>query len=339
MKFVNQRHPLLLHPGVNQRKREVVELSPTYAQVDDRDLADLLNWFYGYSKQVNFHEYIKESEAVEYIALSDWSSFFEQSIPFLLARIAKTDIASLALAMQKMEDGVRSNPASGSLLPIFDFVYYELFLPFQKWELALDAWQAEVLQSAGNALNEIPPDFTFRARLNAVVKGNLRQQFLNFMALSNGANKWHGTGAFPFTTFVGQSGWDVQLIDTLSTNEAFLDAPGGAQGQFLQILDELSAIVQPVLAAFKRLVGEAPAHIKDSLEPLHAYWQERHAPHLGLLFTFLELFGRSQNDLNGLTKAHLDFFFQNVLRIKPRPNSPMKPTSCWKSQSTSTVTW
>ena len=36
--------------------------------------------------------------------------------------------------------------------------------------------------------------------------------------------------------------------------------------------------------------------------------------HIGLLFTFLELFKNLQIDINKVTKKHLDYYFKNILK-------------------------
>jgi len=64
--------------------------------------------------------------------------------------------------------------------------------------------------------------------------------------------------------------------------------------------------------------------MEQSLVPLKEELQKQHTPHLGLLFAFLKLFTYLQNDLNSYTKKHLDFFYQRVLRIKPREAEPDK---------------
>ena len=68
-----------------------------------------------------------------------------------------------------------------------------------------------------------------------------------------------------------------------------------------------------MLEALRKIGREVPNHLSASLQVL----QNRHEPHLGLLFTFLRLFSPFQNDLNELTQKHLDFFYQDVLKIKP----------------------
>ncbi|MCU0432821.1 MAG: baseplate J/gp47 family protein [Bacteroidia bacterium] len=46
---------------------------------------------------------------------------------------------------------------------------------------------------------------------------------------------------------------------------------------------------------------------------------QRTAPHYALFAAFLELFSVAQNDLNGFTEQHLDFYYRDVLQLKEKP--------------------
>jgi hypothetical protein len=52
----------------------------------------------------------------------------------------------------------------------------------------------------------------------------------------------------------------------------------------------------------------------------HARWLGR--PHFALLLTFLELFGHAREQLNGLTARHLDYYYGEVLQMRPLPPRP-----------------
>ncbi len=45
-------------------------------------------------------------------------------------------------------------------------------------------------------------------------------------------------------------------------------------------------------------------------------------PQKALFLTFLKLFQHAQQDLNGLTERHLNFYYKNVLRLAPHPAQP-----------------
>ena len=80
--------------------------------------------------------------------------------------------------------------------------------------------------------------------------------------------------------------------------------------------DELVTIFLKFAGAIRQFSDEIPGFIEESLyiEEL----KKRHEPHLGLLFAFVHLFRLMQGDLNLLTQRHLDFFYKQVLKIKPK---------------------
>lgn len=49
-----------------------------------------------------------------------------------------------------------------------------------------------------------------------------------------------------------------------------------------------------------------------------------HQPHVALLLTFFKLLAVVRDSLNGLTRRHLDYFYETVLRIRPRDRQPDK---------------
>ena len=48
----------------------------------------------------------------------------------------------------------------------------------------------------------------------------------------------------------------------------------------------------------------------------------QYPPHLALLITFLHLYGHVSNQLNRLTKAHLDFYYRHILGLASLPEIP-----------------
>lgn len=58
------------------------------------------------------------------------------------------------------------------------------------------------------------------------------------------------------------------------------------------------------------------------------YWQQAiekfpsHQPHMALFISFVELFSYAKNELNNLTRRHLDFFYRDVLHLTEKPANP-----------------
>src|SRR6185503_15980419 len=69
--------------------------------------------------------------------------------------------------------------------------------------------------------------------------------------------------------------------------------------------------------AFARFIGEAESALGDTLEKM-----DSHQPHYALFLTFLRLFRNQQAQLNGITWRHLDFYYKDILRLKPKGSEP-----------------
>jgi hypothetical protein len=51
----------------------------------------------------------------------------------------------------------------------------------------------------------------------------------------------------------------------------------------------------------------------------HPILEQEQSPHIGLLLTFLHLYAHLQEDMNGLTRKHLDLYYRQILNIDPQP--------------------
>lgn len=78
------------------------------------------------------------------------------------------------------------------------------------------------------------------------------------------------------------------------------------------------AIVETFLATLSRVVGEAKAALRASLD-----WPG-HQPHYALFLAFLQLLEHARAATNTLTARHLDFYYRRVLRLERRPAAPSR---------------
>ena len=52
--------------------------------------------------------------------------------------------------------------------------------------------------------------------------------------------------------------------------------------------------------------------------------KQDHNPHIGLLFSFIELFKFLQDDINKITTKHLDYYYSKILMQKQKDTLPNK---------------
>ncbi len=80
------------------------------------------------------------------------------------------------------------------------------------------------------------------------------------------------------------------------------------------LLEKLKRLFEPFLEVMIAVVGQAPAFLEETFD---AYPQ--HQPHMALFLAFLNVLKLAQDDLNGITKRHLDFYYKQVLQLTPHP--------------------
>jgi len=296
------QHPLLWRPGTSQRKRiaQALSLRPDSAQIDGRKLGDLLDYIYQYARLVVFHEHKIDPEGRAYVELSNWLSFFERSLPFTLNRFAKSDFDQLDADLRSFLSAIEKKPDVESLRLLLDHCHFELITP----------WNS--LQQSARRF-----DFELVALLERTTRTSLLSPLRRFINLSNAAAKYFCTCRYEFTGFT-KAPWDIPIEDLFVTDETVLDIPRGHDGAILWLATEVANIARHFLGAQREIAAEIPRFLNPSIEVL----KQRNEPHLGLLFVFLRLFEHFQGDLNGLTQKHLEFFYFNVLKLKPRNMEP-----------------
>lgn len=95
----------------------------------------------------------------------------------------------------------------------------------------------------------------------------------------------------------------------------FTAAPGDAEARDTATWADFAArkdISVPDILAFMA----DPARFSGA----RARWLGR--PHFALLLTFLELLARARDQLNGLTRRHLEYYYRDVLQLRPEPAVP-----------------
>lgn len=296
------QHPLLWRPGTSQGKRiaEALSLRPDSAQIDGRKLGDLLDYIYQYARLVVFHEHKIDPEGRAYVELSNWLSFFERSLPFTLNRFAKSDFDQLEADLRGFLSAIEKKPDVQSLRLLLDYCHFELITPWDR------------LQQPARQF-----DFELVTLLEQTTRTSLLSPLRRFIELSNAAAKYFCTSRYEFIGFT-KGPWDIPIEDLFVTDETVVDIPGGHDGAILWLAAEVADIAQRFLGTQREIAAEVPRFLNPSIEIL----KQRNEPHVGLLFVFLRLFEHFQGDLNGLTQKHLEFFYFNVLKLKPRNMEP-----------------
>ena len=290
-------HPFQNDPGTSQKQRVMDALLGGPAQIDGRSMADLLQYFASIAPNIVYYD--------KDLNPGVWTPFFQKSLPFLLAGMTNFTTDSINSKLDLYGFLFKKKPSGAGLQLNLFYVYYNLIRRINDWSLQL----------AGSQL-------PIEATIAKLIVNKLKQPLLQFIGIVNASVKWYGVRKVDFGPLVSNPIWGLDLTDLYALDTSFKKAGPSQRKRLLALQKEAIAVVQPFTAALGVLSGQAPGNIQQSLIPLATDLQQQHQPHLALIFVFLQLFLQLQNDINGFQKEHLDFFYINVLQLKPQPAVP-----------------
>ncbi len=315
MSTCNVKHPFLFESGSSQLRRAGNAIKAGGLELDGRKLADFLHYIYAYSRQVNFHDFQRDDQDGDYILLGDWRNFFEKSIPFLLANISKFDLKRVETEYQRKRIIFLQHPSAQNLDLLIDYCFEELFLSLLNWYQALLDNERLMREFSGISAEEQGTPFGFKRQLGALISSELSVVMLSFIDASRKASAYHFVPTRNFFPFLNQQIWNIPITK-------LVNAPANS-GITLAILEtSISDAFGKLVGAIRRISAFSTDYLEESLEPLEEAFRKYHEPHLGLMFAFLELFKYIQGDFNKLSQNHLDFFYQKVLKVKPKTFRP-----------------
>ncbi|MEP6627413.1 MAG: hypothetical protein ABJA32_05480, partial [Ginsengibacter sp.] len=284
-------HPFQNDPGTSQSDRVMDDLLTGAAKIDARTLADLLDYFTQMSRHINFYD--------TQLTVSDWQPFFQKSIPFALTAVIKTPLTALEQNFDLYNSLFVKKPSSTALQLHAYFIFYRFVNKINTWHLAV--------KDSGLPIESF---------LEILIKDKLQQPVKLFIGYTNAAVKWYGIKKIDFSKVGNNPVWNLDSTDLYAIDNSFKTGTYSKFQQINNLFQKFKTIATPFFSALKLISVEAEKNLEPSLLPLKEELQKTHPPHLALLFAFLNMFRQLQNDLNGFTRKHLDFFYRDVLQIK-----------------------
>ncbi|MDT0687008.1 baseplate J/gp47 family protein [Autumnicola psychrophila] len=297
IKPTNIAHPLKNRSGSSQGNRNPEALSPGYAPVDDKSLGDRLYLISKYASLINYDEVQEDPENKEYQQADNWTDFFKNSLPFQLANFSKISTEDLESRFSVLLQALKENPSKLTLEALLNFIYNEIILPTA-------TLYSEVIKS-GNS---------FITSILSIIKSSFQEPLRRFISLYNAATTFLCITRKNFDPFLKEP-WALSVSEIYALNPCIQQVKKGKTAGYLLAGEIAFEIFEQFVSGLGEIIEAAPVYIQESLHPLKASLQEKHEPHLALLFTFLEIFKHLQGNINELGKKHLDFFYKNVLQL------------------------
>jgi hypothetical protein len=323
-----QSDPLkLVRTGTTQVQRSLAALDVAGLKVDERRPEDAMVFASAYARHLPFVDGDGAPDGT-------WEEFFTADSSAQLAAAATQDVSVYRTTVQELLHRLQDPelPASGpdmieALGAVFDCVGT---LALQLDTLKQGLPEAEPLRATLSNL--------VRSRLSAVLR-----QLIGFylagdalgvvdrtappsavvLILGRGIVSFDslltGPGLSPdWPQGVGLAGWGSYI----SVN---LTEPTGAYGTGPADVDKVNhlathnlftAACEAFLAGYARVVEDAGAALRAS------FAQGSHEPHYALFLAFLRLLDHARDEMNTLSRKHLDFYYRRVLHLAERPARP-----------------
>ncbi|MDH7460656.1 baseplate J/gp47 family protein [Chitinophagaceae bacterium 26-R-25] len=303
----NLEHPFQNDPGCSQSQRDMEELLSGQAKLDGRSLIDLLNYFTEYASHLKYTSaYYDVNERQTMLNENEnWQSFFKTSIPFLLAAATKDNADALTQKFQLYNQLFTKQPSERGLQLLIHFVYYS------------------TVYRINNLFNGIKDSkLPIVTALQKLTTDKLQAPLRTFIETTYSACSLLCIKYIEFEPVYSQTGlWGIKRSQVVNGNAA-INSKAGRDEQLLAFQDTITTCFNSFAKGMGTIAAFAEANVQQSLIPLQDDLKQKHPPHLALVFTFISIFSNLQNDLNGYTKKHLDFFYKDVLRLKPKDATP-----------------
>lgn len=277
---------LTIRDGVSQDERLLPALKEGYINVDEMRFEDLLSLAAEYGSFLKYHDLGNRPDG-------NWSDFFGGDEVFVLASIISTNLNGISADFSALErDGfalLQEDGAGIDKLPA-----YRLARKMDTWLTALGRLSTVAAVRA-------------RERIADVIEKSLRTELqkLYFFLLQYREEEAEST----FLEFGPV--WCCSVKPSMA-GAGIPDRTAGTQA----ITKFLKSNLHAFRNAISFLQGEAGAILSSSLE------RRNHDPSAGLYIAFLRLFEKVQDRLNVFTDRHLNFYYEDILKIKRREFVP-----------------
>ena len=287
-------HSDTLRDGASQLGRMLKALDPAYAKVDERSLADLLNFAKGYADLIRFYD-IPESRMLEKGKQVSWLEFFRRDMAVIAASIATLDMASIRQSYISSRNSAENFPGGNSFAKIFQPIIDMIGL--------VDSWYAIAI-----------PENPLYEDLELAIESNLKNQLQKLRAYEKGYGQFDPSNPIKinYSKIKNKEKWG--LGDDVDPQSDIFSGPNFEE-KILNAILHVDDVYNSFYGFLNALAEKSPGYLQYALKQYPS-----HQPHMALFIAFLQLFQLAQAQANELTGKMLDFYYRDVLRLSPKPS-------------------
>lgn len=269
-----------MNNGVEQNQRLLPALEDGYFNVDEMSFEDLLSLSVEFASSLTFYN-------SELKPTGDWKAFLASNEIVIMASIINKDVDAMRRFVQSPDN---RDPS------ILSKAIFELVLDFDKWIFDLQ-------RSSSDPAHELV------LKLNSIIRSTLREELHTICAIFED---------------IRQTNPGVESVDYNQLHSIW-EIGNGRGGEVWfpharsEKSDDLSVALEKLLrAAFEYF--NALEHLKSLCSDLlpRSLKTQTHDPAVSLFIAFLKLYKYAQENINTFTQRHLDYYYQELLKVQYR---------------------
>ena len=290
--------------GVSQKDRLLKALLPEHVKVDERSLSDLLAFAAEYGKLLKFYELDNSPNG-------DWSRFIKSDITVFLASIIATDLSKIEKEHKQLITRLSNVPRPEEKLEVLEGLFNQVLAMARQ----VNDWYVHSLNM--NRL-KVEESFELENELENAIKQQLASKLVEILDLQEdlGFNE-SGTFSRQEITEHFHNNWFKKHELVGASEIKIFDK---------KVEDKIKDYTKTIRIHFRTFysVTAYVLQIAPKFQMQSLTDKDDHRPDIGLFISFLELFKQLQDQMNGITEKHLDFYYYNVLKLKERGLKPDK---------------
>ncbi|MES2649717.1 MAG: baseplate J/gp47 family protein [Bacteroidota bacterium] len=337
----------LQRSGIARYERLLPGMQSGYVNVDEKTFADWIVFAKSFAQYLDYYE-------LNGARSGDWTPFFSNDVSAVLGTIAIQDAAAYKRSIKERLDFLKNNDHV-TQLPAAERNLNDLFSAVLSFCKALDEYyrllpndvtlkstvENLIKSSLSPALNRLLRYYKAARQLGYLKENtSLDWKVLGFAV----KDSWRtiqddGLSVAWWSIAPLATSWKDYYTNHIEKDEsifgnAALDLYFNSQytpttdytaTEWLQYMkmnhaanhNLFAGLFDQFLVAYSKLVSQASKDLLVSLES-----RNTHPAHYALFLAFLRLFRLAQNDINTITKRHLDFYYKEVLQLQPKAASP-----------------
>jgi hypothetical protein len=277
--------------GTSQIQRFLYMLDPAYVLSDERTLEDILVFAKNYAALVRYHDTNENNAGID----ENWVGLIEKDISSLVSVISTTDQVQIREDYNQKYSTLKKITGKSNFKSYVDFIFEQVVL--------IDKWYASAIE-----------EHSLKKDLEIIINSTLKFSYEDLIRQIKNADKIAGSSlGFDYPHLNPIWGVDPSAITADVSSETW------TKSLVLEISTKINSVFESFHNTIVRLVGDTPKYLYESIQSC-----SNHQPHIALFIVFIILFTRAQENLNEVTRKHLDFYYKDVLQLKAKDAVPDK---------------